>query len=407
MGFEHTDTGVFELRWSFLLVLLVALLSTAAGAAEDPSSKQGNCPVVEPVPEGPEVDVRAFGAIGDGVQDDTSSIEKAVASLKQGGVVKLGPGTYRHSRVLVIDKPGIAVVGRDATLLAGAPSDAAIFLSGDGSSLRDLTITTTDPGVRGVRNEHSGIAVTGRRNTILRVNVTKSKSAGILAVGAKDFLVACSTVSQTKADGIHMTGAAENGRVLSNSVWNSQDDGIAVVSYREDRQSSGVVIEGNTVEHIRWGRGIAVVGSKDVVIRRNTIRSIAMAAGIIVAREASYDTYGAANVLIEENDISDIQQSLAPLDGGERTGHAAIELNSDNSEPALAVTDIRIISNVIRGSGYDGMRLNGNVTRVSISGNDLYGIEGGKLTVVDAPLGQRIECPANPSDASAQTCAID
>ena len=392
------------MRWPFLLV---ALLSTTADAAEHPSSQQRNCAVVEPALEGPEVDVRAFGAVGDGVHDDTSSIEKAVASLTRGGVVKLGPGTYRHNRVLNIDKPGIAVVGRDATLLAGDPSHAAIFLSGEGSSLRDLRITTTNPGMRGDRNEHSGIAVTGRRNTILRVNVTKSKSAGIIVLGAKDFLIACSTVSQTKADGIHVSRAAENGRILSNSVWNSQDDGIAVVSYRPDSQASGVVIEDNTVEHIRWGRGIAVVGSKDVVIRRNTIRSIAMAAGIIVAREAFWNTHGAANVLIEENDISDIQQSLAPLDGRERTAQAAIDINSDDSEPALAVTDIRIVSNVIRGSGYDGIRLNGNVTRVSISGNDLYGIEGGKLTVVDAPPGQLLECPAEPSDASAQSCAID
>ncbi len=265
---EHTPTpmgGVFDVRWPFLLA---ALLSTTAAAAEHPSS-QRNCPVVEPVLEGPEVDVRAFGAVGDGVHDDTFSIEKAVASLERGGVVKFRPGTYRHNRVLKIDRPGIALVGRDATLLAGDPSQAAIVLSGQESSLRDLRITTTDPGMRGDRDEHSGIVVTGRQNTILRIDVTKSKSAGIIVLGAKDFLVACSTVSQTKADGIHISRAAQNGRVLSNSVWNSEDDGIAVVSYRPDRQASGVVIEGNTVEHIRWGRGIAVVGSKDVVIRRN------------------------------------------------------------------------------------------------------------------------------------------
>lgn len=392
------------MRWPFLLV---ALLSTTAAAAELPSSQHRNCPVAEPVLEGPEVDVRAFGAVGDGIHDDTSSIEDAVASLKRGGVVKFGPGIYRHNRVLNITKPGIAVVGRDATLLAGDPAHAAIFLSGEGSSLRDLSITTTDPGLRGDRNEHSGIAVTGRRNTVLRVNVTKSKSAGIIVLGAKDFLIACSTVSETKADGIHVSRASENGRVLSNSVWNSEDDGIAVVSYRPDRQASGVVIDGNTVEHIRWGRGISVVGSKEVVIRRNRVRSIAMAAGIIVAREAFWNTHGAANVLIEDNDISDIQQSLAPLDGRERTAQAAIDINSDDSEPALAVTDIRIVSNVIRGSGYDGIRLNGNVTRVSISGNDLHGIERANLSVVHSPPGQRIECSAEPSHASAQSCAID
>jgi hypothetical protein len=215
-------------------------------------------------------------------------------------------------------------------------------------------------------------------------------------------------VSATKADGIHVSRAARGGRVLSNSVWDSEDDGIAVVSYRPDVQASGVVIEGNSVGHIRWGRGIAVVGSKDIVIRRNSIRSVAMAAGIIVGREAFWNTHGAANVLIEENDISDIQQSLKPLDGRKRTAQAAIDINSDSTEPALAVTDVRIVANAVRGSGYDGIRLNGNVRRISISGNDLQGIARANLTVVNGPPGQHIACTEEAAAAAtSQPCAID
>lgn len=330
-----------------------------------------------------------------------------MAALKSGGAVRFGPGTYRHNRVVNVDRPGIAFVGRDATLLAGDPSHAAIFVSGDGSSLRDLTITSTDPRTRGDRNEHSGIAVMGRRNAIFRVRVSRSKSAGIIVLGAQDFLIACSAVSGTKADGIHVSRESQNGRVISNTVWNSEDDGIAVVSYRPDRQAAHVVIEGNTVGHIRWGRGIAVVGSNNVIIRRNTISSVAMAAGIIVAREAFWNTHGAANVLIEANSISDIQQSLAPLDGRERTAQAAIDINSDDDDPALAVTDVRIVRNTVRGSGYDGIRLNGNVARVSISENELEDIARANLTVVHGPPGQHIACRDGAADATAQSCFID
>ena len=391
------------MRWPFLLVAL--LPSTADAAEPPPSFEPPPCSVSVPAPQGPEVDVRAFGAVGDGVHDDTSAIENAITASKSGGVVRFGPGTYRHNRVLIVGRPGVTLTGRDATLLAGNPSQAAIFLSGDGSSLQDINITSSDPGARGNRDETSGVAVMGRGNAVLRARVSKSKSAGIIVLGAQDFLIACSTVSDTKADGIHVTRAAHSGRVLSNTVWNSEDDGIAVVSYRRDRQASRVVIEGNSVGHIRWGRGISVVGSKDIVIRRNTIRSVAMAAGIIVAREAFWNTHGAENVLIEGNDVSDIQLSLAPLDGRERTAQAAIDINSDDPDPALAVTDVRIVSNVVRGSGYDGIRLNGNVRRISIAGNDLQGIKRANLTVVNGPPDQRIACDG--TSASPEVCAID
>lgn len=383
------------------LVLAFALCSPAA--ADEPQGAQP-CQVPESALSGPVADVRAFGAVGDGIQDDSAAIERAMMSLPNGGIVQFSKGTYLHNRVLIVDRPGVTLTGGEATLLAGNPAQSAIFLSGDGSGLRDIGVTSAEPGDRGNRNETTGIAVMGRENTVMRVRVSKSKSAGIIVLGAKDFLIACSTVSDTKADGIHVSQAARNGRILSNSVWNSEDDGIAVVSYRSDAQSSGVVIEGNAVEHIRWGRGIAVVGSKDVIIRRNRVKSVAMAAGIIVAREVFWNTYGADEVLIEENEIADIQQSLAPLGEGERTGQAAIDINSDDGAPELAVSNVRIVANSVRGSGHDGIRLNGNVRAINISGNSLQGISGSDVTVVNGPAGQRVACA---DKSRIETCAID
>jgi hypothetical protein len=111
-------------------------------------------------------------------------------------------------------------------------------------------------------------------------------------------------------------------------------------------------------------------------------------------------------VLIENNDISDIQQSLAPLSGRERTAQAAIDINSDDVDPTLAVTDVRIVSNVIKQSGYDGIRLNGNVRRISIARNDLQGIKRANLTILNGPPDQRIACP-DEAGANPENCAID
>ncbi len=389
----------FLMAWTYLVLALPG----AATIREPPP----DCPLPPTELRSPHVDVRRFGAVGDGVHDDTFAINAAIASLENGGTVEFSPGTYRHDGLLKVDRRDVALVGQRTRLLAGRPSQGAILLSGDGSSLRDLDITSADPGPRGDRDEQSGIVVSGQRNTVFGVKVSKAKSAGILLLGARDFLVACSDVSDTKADGIHVSRAAMNGRVAFNTVRNSEDDGIAVVSYRPDKQASRITIEDNRVEQIRWGRGIAVVGSRDVVVRRNTVRSIAMAAGIIVAREAYWNTHGARNVVIEGNRISDVQQSLAPLDGRERTGQAAIDLNSDDDDPALAVTDVKIASNVVSGSGYDGIRLNGNVTRVTIADNTLAGVKRSAIFIVRKPPGQVVDCQGASAKMISRPCAID
>jgi hypothetical protein len=376
--------------------------ATTASALE-PLAKQ-SCPLSPPELAQPFVDVRKFGAVGDGRHDDTLAINAAVASLRRGGTVQFGPGIYRHDRVVQVDRPDVALVGRGATLVAGTAAQSAIFLSGDRSTILDLSITSFDPGARGNRDEQSGIVVSGVGNVIFRAKVSKSKGAGIIVVGGRDFLIACSYVFDTKSDAIHVTRGSHNGRVVFNSVLNSEDDGIAVVSYRHDRQSSGIRIEDNSVEHIRWGRGVSIIGSADAVVRHNTIRAIAMAAGIIVAHEAYWNTQGARDVVIENNRLFDIQQSLAPLNGGARTGQAAIDLNSDDEDSALAVSAVRIVGNVVLGSGYGGIRLDGNVSQVSIIANNLEDVNGAAIARVHGGPLRVIECHHNTGREQFEPC---
>lgn len=395
--------------WLILAVswLFFATLSEGAATAGDAkpatSMRMAGCPPSSQGGATPLVDVRTFGALGNGLNDDTRAIQDAIASLEKGGTVLFPPGTYRHDDILVVTKPNVSLAGQGAVLLAGNPARAAIFLAGENSAIRDLAITSRPPGARGDRDEQSGVVVSGTGNAVEGNTVSGFKNAGILVLGGRDYVVACNHVFDTKSDGIHSTDGASGGRVTRNSVHNSGDDGIAVVSYRPKRRASAITIEDNSVEHIRWGRGISVIGSTDAVIRRNRIKSIAMAAGIIVAREASWDTPGAGNVIIEDNTILDIQQTLAPLDGRPRTGHAAIELNSDSDDPALGVSDVSIIGNSVNGSAYDGIRLHGNVTRVAITANELRGVRGHPIAV--SPGGGRVlKCSDNKIENRAAPC---
>lgn len=64
------------------------------------------------------VNVKDFGATGDGVTDDTSAVQDAIDSLAvSGGVVNFPPGTYRIARTVgVNDRWGIKVTASNITL---------------------------------------------------------------------------------------------------------------------------------------------------------------------------------------------------------------------------------------------------------------------------------------------------
>ena len=67
----------------------------------------------------PAVPVEQFGAVGDGVHDDTAALQKALDSVPVSSVLKLRAGaTYLHSRVLEVDRAGTAISGVGATVTA-------------------------------------------------------------------------------------------------------------------------------------------------------------------------------------------------------------------------------------------------------------------------------------------------
>lgn len=69
------------------------------------------------ISKGPWVDIRAFGAIGDGVTDNTAAIQAAIDHLKSlgGGTLFIPLGVWNVSSHVLIDFGGVRVVGAGAT----------------------------------------------------------------------------------------------------------------------------------------------------------------------------------------------------------------------------------------------------------------------------------------------------
>lgn len=361
------------------------------------------------------LNVRDFGALGDGLSDDTPALRRALDALAPGDVLRFAPGRYVHSERLAVRTPGVQLVGDGATLHATNPADQALLLQADGIEVRGFTMTALTDHRRGAPWESRIAAWRDARdrpdawplrniriieNRIVEdgppgsTRANSSSSAAIFVHGVHGFEITGNEVRRSLSDGIHVTGGARDGRIVRNRVRESGDDMIGIVSYlhgrspvdaptlartldglRERRLVQRILVADNDLAGNYWGRGITVVGGEDVTIERNRIEATHHAAAVYLAREANYATFGVQRVLVRGNHIRQVQ-TTAPaytvLSHGRRerrTGHAAIELvallsDAQAEQPALVqalgIAAVEIVGNTIEDVATDGVRIGDN-----------------------------------------------
>ncbi len=248
-----------------------------------------------------------FGAVGDGVHDDTAALQKAFDTAPAGRPVVLTAGrTYAHAGVLHLRTRGLHVTG-GGTLLATAEATSSVWIEADdvlldgGIVLRTATTTR-----RWDAWEQMGLRIVGHSGVVVRsVTVDGSAAAGIYVGGATGFDLDHVTVQNTRADGIHMTAGSNNGLVLAPTVHNSGDDGVAVVSYSQDGAAChDIDVVAPTVLGTTWGRGLSVVGGTRVTETDIDVRDTS-AAGVYIASEGNpWFTTATKQVLVSGGSIT-------------------------------------------------------------------------------------------------------
>ncbi len=412
-------------------------------AGVDAASAAPWCPPapIAAQPDADAIDVRRFGATGDGHSDDTAALRRALTALKPGQTLVFAAGTYLHSARLVIDTPRVTLHGRGATLHATNPADQALLIQADGVRITGFTLTAITDRRRDTPWE-SRIAVWRhgrglpplarieiRDNRIVESGAPESpranssSSAAIFVHNAQHFVVEGNLVRRSLADAIHITGGSRHGRVLGNTVRESGDDMVGVVSYSTDDQLVGdILIADNDLSGQYWGRGVSVVGGQDVTIAANAIDATTHAAAIYLARESnSFNTSGVRNVRVQGNRISRVQTeppaySVLPLlQRGRRTGHGAVELvvqeGPISTRDALSVRDVAIEGNDIEASATAAVRIGAGsssaagaaVGHVVVRDNRLRRIGGKAIDVRNNAA--TLHCSGNTLDGSATTHA--
>ena len=347
------------------------------------------------------VSVKDFGAVGDGGTDDADAIERAARSVANGGIVLFPSGTYLQSRSIKIGASDVILWGFGAVIYGSNPDDHAIMMKGDRSSVIGFRLTANQT-ERKQATEHHRIVLGGDGNQVVANVVESGAAGGIYMSGARRFRVADNIVRNTLADGIHATDGSKSGVIANNVVRNTGDDPIAVVSYRNQRLVSDILITDNDIADSPWGRGIAVVGGQNITIASNVIRNVTHAAGVYLAREAVYNTYGTSNIIVRKNVIEHVQTRGEVLGGRRRTGHGAIEIYADDQgNPDLTVQRVLVEENVVRDALADGVRLNGGVCRIEVIDNKFEKLGGRVIrTRYHGCAPERVACKGNTLDGS-------
>jgi parallel beta-helix repeat protein len=332
-------------------------------------------------------DVRNFGAVGDGVTDDTVSVQNAVNSCAQNGTVTFSPGNYLVRGISLRSQCTYSGVGGSVMTLS-APNQF-IFDVSQQSNIR-ITGLVLDGNNRGggVIAKLYGPAqnIQIDHNDFRNVSASAAFPANLAVVSTWGFIN--SSIQNNGfvnvSGGIWLT-TVENVNVLNNSFTNvTQGDAIFVAPNAVSFQSGdNLVISGNT------GTNLARMGIE--IFKPNQGNGSVLTAPVISNNTFSNWTQPNAFAL-----------SITHGDGAIISGNHLI---NSNGQPQYAgieiiIANAQVTSNVISGNFAYGVAVQGTAAP-TITGNVITGMSNaGIILACDNADGR---CASNNSVISSNT----
>jgi parallel beta-helix repeat protein len=234
-------------------------------------------PPPPPIPASPTVNVKDYGAKGDGATDDSGAIQQAIAAAQGMHEAVLFPaGNYLHNSTIFASGVGLMGVGAASVLTAGDNLNSAVVLEGTSPSMQNLVVSTanlTGGTLAGHLNMATLCVVGSNGFNIQSVTVVQ----GVNRYGLWIQQSVNGGVSSMQFNG---TGnPADNGLVIDGcanvaaigNLFNNEGTGIMVQGL-SGTQSQTVNLTGNTV-HSTSGPGISSYLATYVTIAQNQITS--------------------------------------------------------------------------------------------------------------------------------------
>jgi len=321
-------------KWVWVyVVVLVVLLPSVVLLANQQQQKNSYADT--------QVSIIDFGATPNDTTDDTAAIKNAIVVAKaQGKTVYVPAGKFMYTS-FVLD--GVQLLGEGDTSLFQAidPLNATISLQGDKPSVKNMMIKIIAT-VRNGTNKHAFWVDHATNYEINHVTVDGAADSGIFSDGSSNGRITENVIKSTMADGIHTTNGAHDITIARNTVTNVGDDMISVVGYNDKGDCTvsapyNILISYNNVSVQTAGRGISVVGGRDITITNNTVNRSA-GAGFYFAAESGWKTCGDNNILVNNNTV-DITNVTGLVD------HPAVLVYADS--PNQTIQNVLLEDNTI------------------------------------------------------------
>ena len=312
------------------------------------------------------VNVKDFGAHGDGVTDDTNAIQSAI-SAANGLVVWFPPGTYLCNALIVISAnfTTLAAINGTAILKKFPGSTPSIIrVTGNYCTIQDLQFDGSS-----VVSGNSCVEVPGTFNKIIRCFMANATGHGIVLDGSigqgsasNNWIEEC-YIHNNAGVGIAQNTAVDN-TIVNNQIYFNGLEGITVdiVAYRNKIIGNWLASNCQT-----GGAGNISLDQGDLCIIQgnHVLGSIGSAHGIVTNNNVSGTNY----CTITGNQVID-------------SGGKGIYLKAGTGGNASFNT---VMGNVVRGSGSNSIRMDSGSNSNVIVGNSLNGVsvsDGGSANQV-------------------------
>jgi len=261
-----------------------------------------------------------YGAVGDGVTDNTDAIQAAIdaASGAGGGTVFIPKGIFRRANTTGegTASPTLLVTGDNVTI-QGTGESSVIFhddrdngiradllrVEGDDVTIRDFKILGTARDFVIPSSFSQSLTGSGcTRLRVLNITIDAVHNMAMTITSATDVLVQGCRLNDVVRDGYRFT-AGRNIRIIGNYAKNVADDVVAIHSIDSSRTTDSIVVQGNVFEHCQ---SMKFLGAKNVTVQGNVMRRCFRSAVWIAQNEAVEGNTNMFNINISDNIFLDI-----------------------------------------------------------------------------------------------------
>lgn len=247
------------------------------------------------------VNVRDYGATGNGSTDDSTAVNAAIAALVNGSTLYFPAGTYKTSQVIIASLTGVSVIGDGwaSTIIRSN----AYFDAGDGfgttvgGSILSLASTASKITVRGITwdanctHRKAGQQACKIDSSYLTFTDCRVINSGEYAVSTgrtaaiTNLIFSNNHINASFADGINLYQVT-NGTVMGNVV-DGVDDDLLMIGKCSNVVAVGNYFNARTDLGTTVGRGIALLGeSTNILVAHNIVNTVKQY-GIYVSAEGS------------------------------------------------------------------------------------------------------------------------